>query len=613
VELIFIGKWFNTKNIIKQSFKAKPNGSVLVLVVLSIFILITLGMGILAIAYTARLRAANIKAQASANLAAGAAYEEAVHWLSQQPDVFTILVPPPKRKGRRGWKKKPDREITITGTVAFEGSRGDYTISFDHFSAAQPVYKIVANGYSRAAKRTIEALLVQAIGGWSMGKCEMPVGTSTTSPAPFTNRDVTDIPIHINSNDEPDDDELDIHILMDNMPTFTQPVSIAESRYKRIGAELDKYKGVIDLFENGIYFNQPNNKITNSESWETKIERFRDNTNRRFNYSSNTGRKPRTHLPNNSGFPYTVYPAVQLEFFVQGGIGKVRITNDCSVCGAPPGELDYMIDSQLDDYKQYDIYGFHYTYDRSDPRIYNIEESYVSTSARNTSSERGGQIYVDGNVIIGGAVTFDKNRKLYLADTGYPSQIKGRLTVVATGNIWIVSPVEYAGPQIKELIANTFLIKKVPAADNRNYLGLVSLNGVVKVVDPGLSVYEGEGPPSYPRVTYKPVALPRPFSGVKTYLRQLPMSTVVQAAITVGKGGWGEENITNRYMMIKYDGLILAGSITEAVRGAYVETGGGCRKYYYFDKRLLKGHVPGDLWFGGKFIPTPGGWRDYQP
>jgi hypothetical protein len=107
--------------------------------------------------------------------------------------------------------------------------------------------------------------------------------------------------------------------------------------------------------------------------------------------------------------------------------------------------------------------------------------------------------------------------------------------------------------------------------------------------------------------------LPRPFSAGKPYLRQLPMSTIVQAAITVGKGGWGEENIGNRHKMTNSDGLILAGSITEAIRGACAESGSGLTKYYYFDKRLLEGHVPGNLWFGGKFIPTPGGWRDYQP
>jgi len=602
-----------TKILIKQSIKSRRNGSILAFVVLGIFILTVLSMGILAAAYGVRLRAANIKAQTSAILAAEAAYEEAVSWLNQQPDVFAVLVPPIGKRGGRSWRPS-SREVTIKGTVEFEGSKGDYTISFDHFSAAQPVYKIIANGYSRNATRTIEAQLIQTISGWDMGRCEIPVGVSATSPVPFTNEDIIDMPIHINSYKEPDDGDLDIHVSMSQAPTFTQRVSIAESRYKTSGGVLDKYSDIINMFEAGIYFNQPNNKITTPESLETKVERFKNNTNRRFNFSNTTGQKPRTHLPKSADYPYTVYPAVQLEFFLRYHVGYVRITNDCTVCGVPPGHYDYMIDSRNNgqDYRQYDIYGYHYLEVSNQPKIYRITQTYVSVKTNSDTSESGGQIYVDGNVIIGGAVILDSSKNLYLDDTGYPCQLKGKLTVVATGNIWIVSPIEYEGPQ-EEVYEYGVLVKKLPATNNPNYLGLISLNGVVKVIDPGQSVCDGTGPPSYPGLEYKSVALARPFSSGKPYRRQLPISTFIQSAITVGKGGWGAENAGDRYTITGYDNLVLTGSITEAIRGAVAESGRGYKKYYFFDRRFSEGHIPGDIWLGGKYTPIPGGWKDYRP
>ena len=94
---------------------------------------------------------------------------------------------------------------------------------------------------------------------------------------------------------------------------------------------------------------------------------------------------------------------------------------------------------------------------------------------------------------------------------------------------------------------------------------------------------------------------------------------VVEAAITVGGGGWGAENVArDRYGDRKeasgnQDDLIVRGTLVEAFRGVVGLVGGdGFYKQYYFDSRLLEGILPGDMWLRGKFIPAPAGWSDYQ-
>jgi len=92
--------------------------------------------------------------------------------------------------------------------------------------------------------------------------------------------------------------------------------------------------------------------------------------------------------------------------------------------------------------------------------------------------------------------------------------------------------------------------------------------------------------------------------------------------MTVAGGGWGAENVGQRKNTgTSYDQLIVTGSITEAVSGL-VGTApplwlpnirNGYTKHYYFDKRLLEGILPGNIWLQGKFIPAPAGWRDYRP
>jgi hypothetical protein len=95
---------------------------------------------------------------------------------------------------------------------------------------------------------------------------------------------------------------------------------------------------------------------------------------------------------------------------------------------------------------------------------------------------------------------------------------------------------------------------------------------------------------------------------------------VVEAALTVGGGGWGAENVyRNGYGNRKeesgnQDDLIVRGTITEAARGVVGVVGtDGYVKHYYSDERLFEGILPGDLWLRGKYIPAPAGWHDYRP
>ena len=231
------------------------------------------------------------------------------------------------------------------------------------------------------------------------------------------------------------------------------------------------------------------------------------------------------------------------------------------------------------------------------------------------STPAGGQIFVDGNVIIGGAVVTGPSGRTLMASNMLPSLVGGRLTVVATGNIWIVSPILYAGAQDPGVGGGW-----VPNASNENVLGLFSQFGVVKVVDPGLSSNVPTTGPGVPAefidtggsvLSYQPIGYQKtspPF----IWDRQLLQPMAVQAAITVCGGGWGAENVgarTNTNPDGK-DTLIVAGSITEAVQGMVAEDNNGFRRYYHFDDRLLGGILPGDMGLQSKYIPTPGGWSD---
>jgi hypothetical protein len=144
----------------------------------------------------------------------------------------------------------------------------------------------------------------------------------------------------------------------------------------------------------------------------------------------------------------------------------------------------------------------------------------------------------------------------------------------------------------------------MPTADNSNVLGLIAQN-IVKVVNPTSST------PSAPSgLTYQPIGITK--SGYTG--RFLPDQTVIEAAITVGGGGWGAENVGNRREYSgSQDDLVVRGSITEVLRGVVGLSGSdGYLKHYYLDKRLLEGILPGDIWLRGKYIPAPAGWHDYR-
>ena len=219
-------------------------------------------------------------------------------------------------------------------------------------------------------------------------------------------------------------------------------------------------------------------------------------------------------------------------------------------------------------------------------------------------SEPGGQIFVDGNVIIGGDKTVHNGDQV----------VKGNITVVATGNIWIADSV---------VVDGTHDADGKPSKDNPNILGLIA-QGVIKVVDPGISGYNKGGINNYPgppdetiiKVDYVPIGRD---GGGEKYNRYLPDATVIEAAMTVGGGGWGAENVQRgsyggrKEASGNQDKLIVRGTITEAIRGVVGLIGAdGYLKYYYYDERLLEGILPGDIWLRGKYVPAPAGWNDYR-
>jgi hypothetical protein len=185
------------------------------------------------------------------------------------------------------------------------------------------------------------------------------------------------------------------------------------------------------------------------------------------------------------------------------------------------------------------------------------------------------------------------------------------MTVVATGNIWIADSIVVDGPHD----ANG-----MPTDDNPNVLGLIA-QGVVKIADPGMS--NSGSPAGLPAATVGDRVTPvkkhdyKPIANASGADRALPHNMVVEAAVTVGGGGWGAENVRvggRKTTSGNNDFLILRGTLSECVRGIVgIINNNGYLKQYYLDKRLLEGILPGNIWFGGKYIPAPAGWHDYRP
>ena len=619
---------------IRYNYSRRNNGFILVLVVVVVFMMAALGVGLLSIAYGARVRSAILKEQTVAKLVAETGYEIAIHWMNQQDDVLNILVPVPSNRGHGQGQGQGNTKIiaqTITRTEKFSDSSFGpydpsksgsssmpycsftYTINFDSFMGTQAVYRIISKGYCGQLGRAIDALVVQAPDGWDMHHCVRPTGVFRTAPVHFTTDDTINMPIHINSRGDPEDTTTDIPVL--GRPLFKQQVSMGESRYRNWGRNKDKYENLIKLFTGGICFDQPDTRIANRNSIKEKARRFLSHVQDDFNFSGMTGKTPRVTsnaIPDDP--PGSRQAAVQLEFFVRNNSGMLRVTNNCIVRCLPGGEFDYMLDlnDTVKTYKPYYIYGYHYT--REKGKDYKVERTYVKQKiftvkgrpVRIDSKDEGGLIFVDGNVIIGGAVD-DVNGNIFLAGTTYPAKLKGRLMVVATGNIWIVSPIIYDGPQI---VSNAGFI--IPRNDNNNILGLFSQSGVVKIIDSGLSssgALSAAGPQDdYDNINYKPVAI----QVNALWQRALPLNMVVQAVISTGGGGWGAENVgyrTNNNVAGR-DNLVVVGAITEAVRGIVADGQNGFKKFYYFDERLRNGILPGNMGFQSKYVVAPGGWSE---
>ncbi len=620
-----------TKNTNKWFAKMRNNGSVLILASLTVFILSILGLGLLTTAYGMRLRAIGQKNAMAAKLAAEAGYEAAILWMNQQPDVISAM-----KGGTRG--RSPNGTARITKSSPPGRTRDGsyvYTISFDRFLGNQPVYEIISKGHCYSLSRTVRSLVVQKVSGWDMALCRIPDGILSATQAFFSGQDIVNMPIHINSRGSPGDEAADIFISRRYKPQFPQRVSMGESRYKWFGTNKDKYSTLMKFFQGGIYFDQPRSRITNprnagtNQSAQLKVTRFKNSTSGTFRFAPAVSPAVSSALANTHP-TWDSAPAVQLEFYeTTNGVGMVRATDNCTVCLAPSAGNDYMLDAVgTNRYMLYPIYGYHYADTSKDslqvnnftvPSTY-VSQEMITPKGRVASTNAGGQIYVDGNVIIGGAVGTDSNGNMVMAGTPFPSRLNGQITIVATGNIWIVSPIVYAGPQDVGYQSG-FLTKQVPSANNQNVLGLFSQFGVVKVIDPQLSsnvpisIDDPRTPAAYPDTggstwTYQPVAFQKQMPS-RVWNRQLldpsqptAVSMVVQASITSCGGGWGVENIGARIPGTEI--LIVAGSITDSVQGGV----DGLKKCYYFDQRLSTGILPGDMWLQSKYISTPGGWND---
>jgi hypothetical protein len=552
------------------------------MVVVCLVFLTVLGMGMLTVSWGARHKAIRFKNEAAAMLAAEAGYEKAVYWMSRQQDVLNSLY-----KGVAG----------TSGAIPFPDADCEYQIKLFTFVGYRPVYSVISTGHSGVFNRTVDVKVIQAISGWAMGMCRVPDSASTTRPVYFADGEIIDIPIQINKLPLSIEgtDERDIYI--QGSPKFLQVVGMGESRY---AGGTDKYASVMGLFEGGIYFNQPDCKITDEATIQSKVDRFKNSTKAEFQFKPVASSDPNIKNPQ---------AAVQLEFFVEDGVGKVRITNNCTVRGFWPSSTpyDYKITPGTGgtQFERYYLYGYHVMPENADSTgerfVCPIEQTYVTQSIGGVESDPGGQIFVDGNVIIGSGDT----------DLLEQDKVKGAITIVATGNIWIAD---------STVVDGTHNADGTPSQDNPNVLGLV-VQGVVKVVDPGMTDPDyGNIDPANPPPGYEYVPVGRPDNpstkkGDEDYhKRYLPDPTVVEAAITVGGGGWGAENVAGRKEFNSpQDYLVVRGTITEAFRGVVGVIGqDGYLKRYYMDERLLEGILPGDIWLRGKYIPAPAGWHDYR-
>jgi hypothetical protein len=578
----------------------KHNGSVLALVLILTVLLTLTGFAMLKAAQGRTLQAVRVKSQESASSAAEAGYEKAVFWMGQQVSMQTAL-----------------QSAQRSGTLTFAQSNANYTVSqATVINQSCPIYKVQSTGYCGIYQKTIEAYVVQAITGWEMGQCRVPSNTTQTSEVSFVTGETIAMPLHINKLDD-NPDKKDIYIT--GTPSFLEHVSMGEARYTSGGT--DKYDTVINLFTQGISFSQPASRIYDADIVAAKVEEFRTTTNATYCLTPTKVALPKSANGKTGFFTATVtdLPAVQLKFYVNGsGVGYVRIYNNCTVAAyttSGSATWDYKIDpTNTKNYIKYPIYGCHYNAGvnaYTDVRIDNTDDPiYIRHMYGTTKGAPGAQIYVNGNVVIGCDSTDD-------TALGTLNTVKGQITIVATGNIWLANELKVYGTRAAD---------GMPASDNTNIIGLIA-QGVIKVVDPGMtksdyydkllydiSSYNATLPAG---ITYCPIGSKE---GSLRYDRALPRNMVVEAAITVGGGGWGAENVARKdgssenkgreTVTSDNDYLIVRGSITEVCRGVVGQGDNGYLKQYYFDKRLMTGILPGNIGLKGKYLLVPGGWSE---
>lgn len=572
-------------------------------------ILALIGFALLRISEGAVVQAILFQNEQVSMLTAEAAYENAIYWMSQNPDLLL------------------DMDMSGTdGTLEFPNSNADYHVKFYDFVGYRPVFEVTADGYCGTFHRSIRVYVAQAISGWEMGKCRIPSGSVSTEEVYFADDEIIDMPLHINTDDDPRDQKIDIFISGD--PTFLREVSMEESRYMFSG--MDKYQKVMDVFDNGIVFDQPKSLISDEESVEKKIQWYKDTIK---------DQKPAlVFKPKEDTHVSEALPAVQLEFFVGAdGKGYVRITNNCTVRGYTVGSAstqtwDYKVQpgSDATRFETYPIYGYHYIPENAegegDRFIRSIESIQITADYGIIQAPPCGMIYVDGHVIIGGDRDFEDDAKVAILNT-----VQGKVAVIASGNIWMANAVAVSD---RDDAGNAYPRQKngMPAMDNPNVLALFA-GGVIKVVDPGMAadfaddghwervggrrIWVEGGMPEYNGLEYDAIGIRD--GGGDLWDRHLPDPMVVEAAMTIGGGGWGAEHVLRgsnggrKEASPPTDDLVVRGTIAEVMRGVVgVIDKDGYSKNYYFDERLLTGLIPSAVRLKGKFVTTPGGWSDYR-
>ena len=577
----------------RQRQKAgQQQGSVLALVIIVMIVLTMVGMGMLKVGQGQLQQAIRLKNQELAFSAAEAAYEKSTFWMSQQVDMLSAL-----------------NDDGASGTLNFTHSNADYSVQFSTFLGARPVYRITVNGTAGIYQRTITAYVVQAVSGWDVATCKIPSGPNQAAMAYFTTGEVIDMPMHVNNqNDSPDNRDIYTY----GTPRFLGVMSLGENRYTASGS--DKYNSVMGLFEGGIHFNQPASRIANPDSVTQKVDRFEQFTNPSYRFTPQVVQTLPKDSSGKTGF-YTgtvsEVPATQLKFYVKNGEGYVRIYDNCTVAaytrgGKSNNSWDYRASSGGgSSFEKYGIYGCHYTTGTyTDVRIDDPSSPiYVKQDFGGIESKPGAQIYVDGNVVIGCS---QEDAAVLGASL---NTVKGQLSVVATGNIWITNSLKVDGSRDA---------KGVPAADNPNVLGLIA-SGVIKVADPGMSengllTKVSDFNPALVS-GYEPIGIT---DKAPIYSRKLPQTVEVEASLTMGLGGWGAENLyrsssftpRKNFQTNKNDTLILRGTRCEAMVGLTASGKNGFLEHDYFDSRMITGIVPGNIWLKGKYVLIPGGWSE---